>query len=128
MRRFRFVATFFLIALVVGCAGSRKKHSEVLVRSQRVQMALGDIAKALAQYQSDNGYFPKGLATLRDEAYVRIMPDVEQEWTLKYYTDGDRVMMVEAISRPSMPDGEGHKITYRVPEEAWEGYGITEFP
>lgn len=116
------------VILLVGCAGSKKKKSAVQLRSQRVQEALGDISDALKKYYDDNGYFPKGMATLRDAGYLSIMPDVEREWELKYYTDADKVMMIEATSRSSMPDGRGYKITYRTLEEHWEGYGITEFP
>ena len=122
------IVGFLMAGLLTGCAGSKQKRSAVQLRSQRVQEALGDISQALKEYYDDNGYFPKGMATLRDTGYLSIMPDVEREWELKYYTDADRVMMVEATSRSAMPDGSGYKITYRVREESWDGCGITEFP
>ncbi len=127
-RAFYLISCALLLALMIGCAGSRQKRDAVQMRSERVQTALGDITQALQKYQDVHGYFPKGMATLRDTQYLSIMPDVEQEWTLKYYTDGGRVMMVEAISTSSMPDGEGYEIIYRVTEGLWEGYGITIFP
>jgi hypothetical protein len=122
------IAGLLAVMLIVGCAGSKKKRSAVQLRSQRVQEALGDISEALQNYYNDNSYFPKGMATLRDAGYLSIMPDVEREWEFKYYTDADRIMMVEATSRSSMHDGSGYNIIYRVQEESWEGYGITEFP
>lgn len=117
-----------IIALILGCAGTRKDRSVVEMRSQRVQAALVAVADALQMYQQDKGYFPQGLATLRDDHYLSIMPDVEIDWQFDYYTDGGQVMMVAATSRSSMPDGTGHRIIYRVPDQSWEGYGITEFP
>ncbi len=131
MFRSRFVCPVLGIAvaaLLMSCAGTRKPDPQVILRSQRVQVALGDIAEGLQKYHQDYGYFPKGLAALRDAGYVSIMPDVEREWVLKYFTDGDQVTMVEATSLASMPDGEGYSIVYRVPTEEWEGYGITVFP
>ena len=132
MSRFKRVLSLTLslliIALILGCAGTRKDRSAVEMRSQRVQAALIAVADALQMYQQDKGYFPQGLATLRDGHYLSIMPDVERDWQFDYYTDGGQVMMVEATSRSSMPDGAGQKIIYRVPDQSWEGYGITEFP
>ena len=122
------ITGFVLFACILGCAGTRKDDPALLMRVQRVQTALSDITRALESYEADKGYFPRGMATLRDTQYLSIMPDVERDWTLKDYTDGDQVMMVEAVSNPSMPDGAGHKIIYRVPDLSWEGYGITEFP
>ena len=122
------ISIILLISLLMGCAGARQKRNDVQMRSQRVQKTLEEIITALHEYQDDHGYFPKGMATLRDMQYLSIMPDIEREWNLKYYTDGGQVMMVEAVSRPSMPDGAGFVLYYRVPEGEWEGYGITEFP
>ena len=127
-RTFNLTVGFLLIALLLGCAGTRKDHSAAQMRAQRVQAALTAVADALEMYQQDKGYFPKGLATLREGRYLSTMPDVEREWSLDYYTDGGRVMMLEATSRSSMPDGAGYKIIYRAPDQSWEGYGITEFP
>jgi hypothetical protein len=98
------------------------------MRVQRVQATLTDIAEALEKYDNDRGYFPKGMATLRDAGYLSIMPDLEREWSFKYYTDGGQVMMVEAVSRTSMPDGAGYRLIYRAPDQTFDGYGITEFP
>ncbi|TKJ37599.1 hypothetical protein CEE37_13885 [candidate division LCP-89 bacterium B3_LCP] len=128
----RYLISFILLAaltvsLMQGCAGTRKAE-QVKLRAQRVQATLTDIAEALEKYQQDKGYFPKGMATLRNARYLSIMPDLEREWKFEYFTDGGNVMMVEAVSRSSMPDGSGHRITYRVPSDVWEGYGITEFP
>lgn len=117
-----------IIVHITGCAGTRKNDPALMMRVQKVQAALTDIANALEVYKADKGYYPKGMATLRDAQYLSIMPDVEREWTLKYYTDGGQVMMVEAVSNPSMSDGAGHRITYLVPSQTWEGYGITVFP
>ncbi|HDH58048.1 MAG TPA: hypothetical protein ENF16_05495 [Bacteroidetes bacterium] len=128
MRRFRFVVTLFLLALFMGCAGTRKPDPEMQRRVEYVKGAMTAVANALQFYYNDHGFFPKGMATLRDADYLALAPDVEREWELKYYTGGGQVMMVEAISRSTMPDGEGHKIIYRLPDESWEGYGITEFP
>ena len=123
------IVGFLLVSLVLGCAGTRKADQAMQLRIQRVQTTLTDIVRALQSYKQDKGYFPKGMATLRDAHYLSIMPDVERVWTLKHYTDGAvRWMMVEAVSKSSMPDGAGHRIIYRVPDQTWEGYGITEFP
>ncbi|MBU0517363.1 hypothetical protein KJ564_00330 [bacterium] len=124
----RFGSLVLLAALLLGCAGTRKNDPAVALRSQRVQSTLSDIADGLNAYHQERGYFPKGLATLRETGLVSIMPDVEREWTIKYYVDGDKVMMIEAVSRTAMPDGEGYSVVYRVPNSEWEGYGITEFP
>jgi hypothetical protein len=117
-----------LIIWLVGCSSSRKEDPALQMRVQRIQATLTDIVEALEKYNDDRGYFPKGMATLRDAGYLSIMPDLEREWSFKYYTDGGRIMMVEAVSRAAMPDGEGHNMTYRVPDQIYEGYGITEFP
>lgn len=127
-RMFNLTVGFLLIALLLGCAGTRKDRSAAQMRAQRVQAALTAMADALEMYKQDKGYLPKGMATLRDGRYLSIMPDVERDWSLEYYTDGGQVMMLEATSRAAMPDGAGHKIIYRVPDQSWEGYGITEFP
>jgi len=125
---FKYALAIFSLTLLIGCAGTRKNDPEVALRSQRVQKTLNDVAEGLDAYHNDRGYFPKGMATLRETGYVVIMPDVERDWTIKYYVDGDQVTMVEAVSRPVMPDGEGYSIVYRVPDASWEGYGITVFP
>lgn len=114
--------------LMIGCAGSRKGDPSVILRSQRVQATMTDIVGALEKYHAEKGFFPKGMASLRDAHYLSIMPDLEREWVFTYNTDGDRVMMVEAVSTALMPDKAGRRIVYRVPEQVWEGYGITEFP
>ncbi len=123
-----FIIAALALTIIAGCAGSKKNDPAVQMRSQQVQKALGDIAQALVDYKTEHGYFPKGMATLRDAHYLSLMPDVERDWTLKYYIDGGEVMMVEAVSRLSMPDGDGYRIEYRVQEESWGGYGITVFP
>lgn len=117
-----------LIVAILGCAGSREKDPTLQMRVQRVQATLTDISEALERYKDERGYFPKGMATLRDAQYLSIMPDLEREWTFKYYTDGGRVMMVEAVSTSNMPDGAGYKIVFRVPDQTWDGYGITVWP
>jgi hypothetical protein len=123
-----YLAAALSILLVFGCAGSKKGDPSVILRSQRVQATMTDIVGALEKYHEDKGFFPKGMASLRDAHYLSIMPDLEREWVFTYYTDGDQVMMVEAVSTALMPDKAGRKIVYRVPEQVWEGYGITEFP
>ena len=128
MRRLKFIILSVVIALLIGCAGTQKPDPVMQQRVEYVKGAMTAIANALQFYYNDHGFFPKGMATLRDAEYLALAPDVEREWNLKYYTGGGQVMMIEAISRSSMPDGEGHKIIYRLPDESWEGYGITEFP
>ncbi|MFH1862445.1 MAG: hypothetical protein ABH878_06480 [bacterium] len=128
MRTNQYIILGLFLLLLSGCAGSRKDDPALQLRVHRVQATLSDIAAALDQYQKDNGFFPKGMATLRDAAYLSIMPDLEREWAFEYFTDGGRIMMVEATSRATMPDGAGYRITYQVPEQSWEGYGITIFP
>ncbi len=123
-----YLLAFGLLAAALGCAGSRKNDPAVLLRSQRVQAAMTDISNALVKYQQEHGFFPKGMATLRDAQYLSLMPDLEREWTFNYYVDGGKVLMVEAVSTNLMPDGANYKITYRVPEQGWEGYGLTIFP
>ena len=122
------LAGLSLIISMVGCSSSRKKDPALQLRVQRVQATLTDITAAVEKYNEDRGYLPKGMATLRDAGYLSIMPDLEREWSFKYFTDGGRVMMVEAVSRAAMPDGEGYRMIYRVPDQNFEGYGITEFP
>ncbi len=118
----------FLIVLSAGCAGTKKNCPGIQLRSQQVQKTLGDIVEALETYKKTHGFFPKGMATLRDGHYLSIMPDVEREWTLKYYIDGGEILMVEAVSVATMPDGEGYKLIHNVLEGSWGGYGITTFP
>lgn len=126
---FCYPAAVLLVSLAIyGCAGSKKNDPAVQLRSQRVQATLTDVVSALETYYGEKGYFPKGLASLRDAHYLSIMPDLEREWNFNYYPDGGNVMMAEAVSTASMPDGAGYKITYRVPDQTWEGYGITEWP
>jgi hypothetical protein len=110
---------------MAGCAGSRP---EVETRVDRVKGAMSALANALQFYYQDHGYFPKGIATLKDAEYLAIYPDVERQWELKYYTGAGKVTMIEAVNRAAMPDGAGQRIVYRVQENVWEGYGITEFP
>jgi hypothetical protein len=117
-----------LMILLLGCAGIRKNDSAVLMRSQQVQATLVEIAVALDQYRAEHEYYPEGLATLRDANYFSLMPDLEQEWAFNFGVDGGKVMMVEAVSQATMPDGPGYKITYRVLANKWEGYGITIWP
>jgi len=131
MSRMATIVKFAIILFTVfglGCAGSRKNDPGVLMRSQRVQAAMVDIASSLERYRAEKGFFPEGMAALRDAHYLSIMPDLEREWTFKYFTDGDKITMVEATSTETMLDGKGYKITYRVPDNAWEGYGITVWP
>jgi hypothetical protein len=118
---------FIMVVSLMGCAGARQGKSEMQARSQRVQATLTDLVRALENYKDEKGFFPKGLAILRDGHYLSVMPDLEREWTLNYYVDGGKVAMVEAISKPEMPDGVGHKIVYRPQDQVWEGYGITYF-
>ncbi len=110
---------------MAGCAGSRP---EIESRVTNVKGAMTALANALQFYYQDHGYFPKGIAILKDAEYLAIAPDVERQWELKYYTGAGKVTMIEAVSRAAMPDGEGHRVVYRVQENVWEGYGITEFP
>ncbi|RJP76411.1 MAG: hypothetical protein C4524_10055 [Candidatus Zixiibacteriota bacterium] len=117
-----------LLLTLLGCAGTRKNDPNVLARSQRVQAAMSDIASAVDRYQDEHGYFPKGMATLRETGYLSIMPDLTREWNFDYRTDGGQVMMVEAVSTGLMPDGEGRRIQFRVPDDHWTGYGIDDWP
>ncbi|MCX6639483.1 MAG: hypothetical protein NTW14_03255 [bacterium] len=118
---------FLFLGLLSGCAGSQKGKSQMQARAQRVQAALTDLVSALQTYKDEKGYFPKGLAILRDGHYFSLMPDLEKEWTFNYYPDGGQIMMVDAVSRAEMSDGAGHKIVYRPRDQVWEGYGITDF-
>lgn len=120
--------SFLFAALVLGCAGSYRKDPAIQMRSQRVQATMVDIVSALQNYQAEKGFFPDGLATLREGHYLTIMPDLEREWTFQYFTDGAKVTLVEATSTETMLNGAGYKIAFRVPDNAWEGYGITVWP
>lgn len=117
-----------LVAVLLGCGGTRKNDPEVAMRSQKVQLALGEIASTLAKYHTDKGFFPKGMATLREEGYLTVDPDLEKEWTFNYFTDGPVVTLVEARSTKEMPDGADYRITYRPADSRFEGYGIDKFP
>ncbi len=130
MKKLSWTKSFFLLLLILlqGCAGSRRDDPEVLARSQRVQITLGVIANALQFYHTDHGFFPEGLATLRETNYLAILPDLEREWNFNYYVDGDQVTQIEAVSTAVMLDGAGFKVIFRVFENKWEGYGIDKFP
>lgn len=112
----------------LGCAGSHRDDPAVLMRSQRVQAAIVDVVSALQNYHGEKGFFPQGLATLREGHYLTMMPDLEREWTFEYFTDGDKVSLVQATSTETMINGAGYKIAFRVADNAWEGYGITVWP
>lgn len=118
----------FLAIISGGCAGSRKNDPAVILRSQRVQATMVEIAGALEQYRTDHGFYPEGLATLRDGRYLSIMPDLERDWAFSFQVDGGKIMMIEAASQAAMADGPGYKISFRVSDNHWEGYGITVWP
>lgn len=117
-----------LSVLVLSCAGTRKNDPAISMRSQQVQLVLGAIASSLDKYHTDHGFFPKGIATLREEAYLTLDPDLERQWTFNYWTDGPAVTMVDATSTPAMPDGKGWHIVYKPTTGSFEGYGIDKFP
>ena len=114
--------------LSAGCAGSRRKDPTVILRSQRVQATMVDIASALDQFRADHGLYPEGLAALRDSRYISILPDLERDWAFSFKVDGGKMQMIEAVSQEAMADGPGYKILFRVPDNYWEGYGITIWP
>jgi hypothetical protein len=118
-----FQAAFFL-----GCAASRKIDPLMQMRVGSVQRAMADIVWGLEMYRADYGEFPQKFQLLWDHCYITYSPNVEMNWSFRYFVDNGCVILVEATSSSAMPDGNGHKITYLVQEENWEGYGITEFP
>jgi len=125
----RFFALLLLCAVFSGgCAGSRRKEPTVILRSQRVQATLVEIASALDQFRTDHGYYLEGLAALRESRYLSIMPDLERDWAFSFNVDGGKILMIGAVSQEAMVDGPGYRISFRVPDNYWEGYGITVWP
>jgi len=125
----RFLALLLLCAVFSGgCAGSRRNEPTVILRSQRVQATLVEIASALDQFRADHGYYPEGLAALRESRYLSIMPDLERDWAFSFNVDGGKILMIGAVSQEAMVDGPGYRISFRVPDNYWEGYGITVLP
>ena len=125
----RFFGLLFLCAAFsAGCAGSRRNDPTVILRSQRVQATMVEIGSALDQFRTDHGDYPEGIAPLREGRYFSIMPDLERDWTFSFDVDGGKIMTIEAVSQEAMVDGPGYKIFFRVPDNYWEGYGITVWP
>ena len=114
--------------LSAGCAGSRRNDPTMILRSQRVQATLVEIAAALDQFRTDHGNYPEGLAALRESHYLSIMPDLERDWAFSFTVDAGKILMIAAVSQKAMADGPGYKILFRVPDNYWEGYGITVWP
>ena len=65
---------------------------------------------------------------MRDQVYLLMMPDLERDWTFSFKADGEKILLIEAVSQEAMADGPGYKIIYRVAGNDWEGYGITVWP
>ena len=87
-----------------------------------------EIAAALDQYRTDRGTYPEGLAVLREGRYLSIMPDLERDWAFSFDLEAGKILMIVAVSQAAMANGPGYKILFRVPDNYWEGYGITVWP